>query len=185
MLEEETSAQHLQSSSKVCASIRPHQIVLVSEHGEIAIAQFDWEFLQIIAADTLQRNLFGIGLALVLALCTCATWTNGSWQWGQLVALLQFRQIDRVIAAFSQIIEDKRQTRSIEGKLHRDESEIRELHFCALYGSVKAIAGFVTICYSLQELQFVTVWWRWRQSPALLQFARKTGFGHHTPGGSL
>ena len=75
-----------------------------------------------------------------------------------MVALLQFRQIDRVIAAFSQIIEDKRQTRSIEGKLHRDESEIRELHFCALYGSVKAIAGFVTICYSLQELQFVTVW---------------------------
>ena len=63
-----------------------------------------------------------------------------------MVALLQFRQIDRVIAAFSQIIEDKRQTRSIEGKLHRDESEIRELHFCALYGSVKAIAGFVTVC---------------------------------------
>ena len=61
--------------SKVCASIRPHQIVLVSAHGEIAIAQFDQELLQIIAADTLQRDLFGIALALALALalvlCLC------------------------------------------------------------------------------------------------------------------
>ena len=77
-----------------------------------------------------------------------------------MVALLQFRQIDRVIAAFSQIIEDKRQTRSIEGKLHRDESEIRELHFCALYGSMKVIPAllqFVIVCNSFCLLQFARV----------------------------